>query len=227
MPQVCEITGYCVKNLVFAEDEFVTTVSCLPTQYVAVRRTIEPEQIHNWVWKALASPEARASLVAEGAKRAARAQAIFTRLAKHYKSTRHTINVVGMCAVVAHAMQGSRVPHILPQEELETLANRCSEVIAHFCHRFLDRMHGIMPQVKVHGFVVGVLYLMRTGVVMFESVEVLPRAPELRGALPLESQLQAMLKLSTKIVTECENLIKGTFRNYSRRELVELGFLEH
>ena len=45
MPQICEITGYCVKNLVFADDEYVTTVSCVPTAYVAVRRTVEREQV--------------------------------------------------------------------------------------------------------------------------------------------------------------------------------------
>lgn len=43
--QICEITGYCVKNLVFAEEEYVTTVSCVPTAYVAVRRTVEREQV--------------------------------------------------------------------------------------------------------------------------------------------------------------------------------------
>ena len=72
--QVCEVTGYCVKNIVFAEDEFMSTVSCVPTHQVktaysyvlrerfflflfssdeftqvTMRRTFDRDQIGHWV----------------------------------------------------------------------------------------------------------------------------------------------------------------------------------
>lgn len=181
----------------------------------------------NWVRQALTSPETRRALESETRKRSARAQAIFTRLAKHYKSTKHPINLVGMCAVVAHAMRASRVPRLLDEEHLEALASECGAIITDFCHRFLDSMHVVMPPVKMHGFVIGLLYLMRTGVQMWDSIEVLPRVQELRVCLPLESQLQSLLKLSTKIVTESENTIKLSFRSHTRASLVDMGFVQH
>lgn len=215
-----------MKGIVFAEEEFVTTVACLPTTHVHMKKTIEREQVFRWVEETLSSEGARQALIAEAKKRVMKTTAIFTRLAKHYKITRTPINLVSMSSVVAHAMQGSRVPKILEEEELGSLTAQCGEILTHFCHRFIDSMNIVMPQQKLHGFVVGLLYLMRTGVWMFDSVEVLPSIPLLRSVLPLESQLQPLLKLSTKIVTECENTIKSTFRMLGRKDLLDLGFPE-
>ena len=181
----------------------------------------------HWVRQALTTTETRLALELEARKRSARAQAIFTRLAKHYKSIKHPINLVDMCAVVAHAMRASRVPRVLEEARLEELAEECGCIITDFCHRFLDSMHVVLPPVKTHGFVIGLLYLMRTGVQMWDSIEVLPRVPELRVCLPLESQLHSLLKLSTKIVTESENIIKLSFRSHTRAALVVMGFPQH
>ena len=222
--QVCEVTGYCVKNLVFADDEFVSTVSLVPTQYIAVRRSVEGEQVQSWVREALSSEGSRRSLAQERRKRELKKAAIFTRLAKHYKATKTPVNIIAMASTTQLALHSTRVPTLLEDPDLEILIEFCVETITLFMHRFLPAMPVIMPAVRVHGFVIGVLYLMRSGVRMCDSVEILPRTEALRGALPLESQLWTLFRLHNKVITEAENIIKSTLKGLTRRQLQDLGF---
>ena len=68
--------------------------------------------------------------------------------------------------------------------------SRCSSLLTHFCHVFSERckLRSSMPTVKTHGFVVGLLYLMRTGIRMWDSVELLPQVSVGQGlGFPLEN----------------------------------------
>ena len=76
----------------------------------------------------------------------------------------------------------------------------------------------------MHGFIVGLLYLMRTGMCICENVEIVPRIPELQYVLPSENQVKVLFKLSTKIMTEVENIIKMTLRKFTRDQLMAMGF---
>ena len=72
----------------------------------------------------LTGPGTRQALEVEQRKREHRTQAMFTKLAKHYKCTRRPVNLVGMCATVAQALNATRVPRLRGAEELEELVDR-------------------------------------------------------------------------------------------------------
>lgn len=225
--QVCEVTGFCVRNQLYADDEYVDTVANIPTQHILMHRTIHTEQIENWVQSVLCSEKTRASLQTECHKRAARVKAIFMRLAKHYKAQNQPINIVNLCTLTAHAMANIRKPKLMSSEWLQSLTAQCVEATVFFCRTFLDVLRCTPPAVKMHGFVVGLLYLMRTGMCICENVEIVPRIPELAFVLPSENQVKSLFKLSTKIMTEVENIIKMTLRRFSREQLLSMGFEQY
>lgn len=226
--QVCEITGFCVKGGVFADDGFTTCCGVAHPPPPSRRGDTEFDQIHQWVRDLLCSSSARTSLISEHDKRTARLQAAFVRAVKLTRIHSVPLNLTRVCAVMAASVATYRIPCLLDASTLDRLARRCAHVIALFLHRFLDTTGRsvVIPSVKMQGFVVGVLYLMRSGICLCDSVDILPRVPELTHCLPLENQLQARFRLSTKIITEAENCIKRALRGAARNELEALGFGE-
>ena len=222
--QVCELTGFCVRNQLFADNEYMDTVAHMPSSHQVVHRSIQTEQIEHWIHEVLCSEQSRASLEAEGLKRNARVKTVFVRLAKQYKTQRQPVNVVRLCTLVAHTVSGVRTPKIKPPEYLKALAAQCIDAAVFFCRTFLDMLKCTPPTLKMQGFVVGLLYLMRTGMCICENVEIVPRIPELHYVLPSENQVKSLFKLSTKIMTEVENIIKMTLRRFTRDQLLIMGF---
>lgn len=294
--QVCEITGYCVKNAIFASDPFSSAAhcaaafprdprdyceanellivsnggaasgglllannkkgckrkrSCAPTPspyttkgggaaiphrahadaaaalaVVPQRRSmiLNEEQVQEWICDLLCSARARAALETEQTKRRQRLEAHFIKLARRAHSQRRPLNLVAVCTSLAAAMATVRTPELKDPDALSALAARCRNLVVRFLRRFLDAMRAAIPAIKMRGFVVGLLYLMRTGICLCDSVEVLGQVPELARTLPLENQLQPCFRLSTKIITEAENTIKNTLRGQTRGELEALGF---
>jgi hypothetical protein len=222
--QVCELTGFCVRNQLFADDEYMDTVAYMPTAHQVVHRTIQTEQIEHWIRAVLCSEKSRDSLEAECLKRASRVKSVFLKLAKQCKAQRQPVNVVHLCALTAHSMANIRTPKLLNRDHLKAIADQCIEAAVFFCRTFLDVLKCTPPAIKMHGFIVGLLYLMRTGMCICENVEIVPRIPELQYVLPSENQVKALFKLSTKIMTEVENIIKMTLRKFTRDQLVAMGF---
>jgi len=73
--------------------------------------------------------------------------------------------------------------------------------------------------------VYGLLYLMRTGIVV-HSVTFLPVIHELYGCLPTESNLTRFFHFKAKHITDIENRFKFVFRTCSRAEMHRMGFHE-
>jgi len=279
--QVCEITGYCVKNAVFENDPFSNTC-CLkflgPNHSSSTggrgppssrriggggkkRRGLEraamrlrdegggepplhdpsdagpaeggrrpafnEDQIGEWVHELLCSARTRASLEQEQRRRAARLNTIFTKLARKAHSHREPLNLVQACTTMAASTTTIRLPRLLEAHELRSVAAQCHEALILFLRVFLDRARATIPAVKTKGFVIGTLYLMRCGICLCDSVQVLARVPLLGWVLPLENQLQPCFQLSTKIITEAENTIKSALRGLTRQELVGMGFVAY
>jgi hypothetical protein len=225
--QVCEVTGFCVRNQLYADNEYMDTVANIPKAHIPVHRTIHTEQIENWVGTVLCSERTRASLQSECHKRTARVKAIFLRLAKNYKAQGQPINLINLCTLTAHAMANIRKPRLMDSQWLRVITAQCVEAAVFFCRTFLDVLRCTPPAVKMHGFVVGLLYLMRTGMCICENVEIVPRIADLAYVLPSENQVKTLFKLSTKIMTEVENIIKMTLRRFSREQLLAMGFEQY
>ena len=71
---------------------------------------------------------------------------------------------------------------------------------------------------------VGLLYLMRVGMIVYGDIEIIPKITELTRVLPAENNIKLICKLSTKIMTEAENMIKLETRNIKRSRLLNMGF---
>jgi len=220
----CEITGFYARRYVFVDDEFVDTVANVTTQHVPIVRSIDREQIESWVEALLCSQEARAAIAQECAKRQARAKAVFIRLAKQAKADRQPLNLVDLATQTAQAMASIRAPALLCEAAARSLAAACVEHINSFCRAFLDALRCTPPAVKMQGFVVGLLYLMRSGLVICGNVEIVPRVDALALALPSENHVKVVFKMSTKIMTEVENFIKITVKSFTREKLIDMGF---
>jgi hypothetical protein len=221
---ICQITGFYTNRSVFLDDEYLDTVANVTVQHVAVVRHIEMAQIEAWVQQLLCSEDARTSISQELAKRQCRAKLAFVKLAKRAKTERRPINVMDLCTQTAQAMASVRKPLLLDWADAASLASTCSRHIDAFCRAFLDTLRCTPQSVKMHGFVVGLLYLMRTGLVLCGNVEVIPRVEELGAALPSENHVKVVFKMSTKIMTEVENFIKFTVKPLTRDKLIEMGF---
>lgn len=221
---ICEITGFYTNRNVFLDDEYLDTVANVTMQHVAVVRHIELSQIEGWVEQLLCSQEARQSIQQEIEKREFRARMTFVKLAKQAKAQRSPLNIVDLCTQTAQAMSSVRKPVLLDWADASALAHGCSRHIDRFCRIFLDTLLCTPQSVKMHGFVVGLFYLMRTGLVLCGNIEVIPRVEELAWTLPSENHIKVVFKMSTKIMTEVENFIKFTVKPLSRDKLMEMGF---
>ena len=83
----------------------------------------------------------------------------------------------------------------------------------------------LMPHIapaKLDHFIIGLIYLLRTGIVMFDTVQVIPRIPVLRKLLPMETCLKANFRIPCKIITEVENITKIALKALDRRRLKAL-----
>jgi len=220
----CQITGFYTRRNVFMDDEYMDTVANVSAPHVPVVRSIDREQIESWVEALLCSQEARAAIAQEFCKREARAKAVFVKYAKQIKSQRHALNVVDLCTQTAQAMSNIRKPVLLGEPEAKALCALCVDHINYFCRAFLDALRCTPPSVKMQGFVVGLLYLMRSGLIICGNVEVVPKIDVLALALPSENHVKVVFKMSTKIMTEVENFIKMAVKSFTRDKLIGMGF---
>lgn len=102
---------------------------------------------------------------------------------------------------------------------------------------------GVITENKLQSATIGLLYLMRNGIVVHELV-VLPRLQAsffsfllcrnlffskcvgmqvLEQILPLENHLSVLFGVRAKCITETENVVKIILRNISKQQLVNAG----
>jgi hypothetical protein len=221
---VCEITGFYTRRNVFVDDEFVDTVASVSMPYTPPLNSITREQIEGWVHLVLCSEKAKDMLKLEIERKKHKCKAAFIKFAKNIKIKKLPLNIVNIYTLTAHSVAHVRLPTILSQEELELLLEQCTQYVDSFCRRFLDNLKITPPVSKMHGFVIGLLYLMRVGVIAYGDVEIVPKIPALTLVLPSENHIKTLCKLPTKILTEVENTIKITLRKFTRDRLLTLGF---
>ena len=220
--KVCEITGYCVCTTVFSDNEFVDTVAHVGDGYQPLLNGAEASVVETWVANSLLSHTA--SLKQEIEHNRVRRSIVLTRILKHYKVSRKSLNVVDVFTCLMNATANLREPLLLESSELHALVQYCTSMIMNFCGRFFLLKHVVPSSVKMHGFIMGVLYLARNGLCINDSVELIPAVPLLTYVLPAETQLRRLFGLSTRIMTETENIIKKSLKHLSRAQLRDIGF---
>ena len=151
------------------------------------------------------------------------ASAAFARVAKTWKLDRRDPDILGMFAQTRFVMGSLRVPsRIQNKKAFDELAQSCVIAILGFTGNFKRVLMPHVPPAKIDHFVIGLIYLLRSGIVMFDTMQVIPRIPTLRRLLPMETCLKAHFKIPCKIITEVENITKIALKTLDRRRLKAL-----
>ena len=217
----CMITGFCIRNLVYSNEEFVDTVSVMPQGYQRQLQGVDSSQIEFWVEDVISG---HVDVLREEIERnRVRVEMIFVRILKHYKTSHLSLNVVDVFTCLINATKNLRQPVLLGEMELKQLSDLCSNEIIVFCGRFFY-VSAVPSSVKLHGFIVGLLYLMRKGLVINDSIRILPAIQILNLVLPSEAYVKNILNVTAKIMTETENIVKKALKNLTLKQLRDVGF---
>jgi len=151
------------------------------------------------------------------------ASSTFARVAKAWKLDRRDPDILGMFAQTRFVMGSLRVPcRLQGQKAFDDLAQACVVAILGFTGNFKKVLMPHVPPAKIDHFVIGLIYLLRSGIVMFDTMQVIPRIPVLRRLLPMETCLKAHFRIPCKIITEVENITKIALKSLDRRRLKAL-----
>jgi hypothetical protein len=116
----------------------------------------------------------------------------------------------------------------IPTSNTSKMRRELAEKAAVYIYTFVcltsskQSFHTLYHDMKVSSFCVGLLYMLRTGLVHCNTV-VLPCLPKLKHLLPTENQIDRF-GFRSKIITMAENSIKSFFRNITVNEFESLGF---
>jgi hypothetical protein len=227
---VCPITGCLVGTLSYSTNEYVdTAVSHDPDRVDVVlnyeqRLAQSSEIIFMYIVELLDGPGWQKCMENETVRIQERRNNCFVRAIKTSKMITPTVypNIYHAVCSMMTATKNMRSMHLSNQASRRELARWCADTIGrHIC--VLNQLSPLsVPENKLRQSVIGLLYLMRSGVIFHDTI-VLPRCETLSTVLPLEACLETNFRIKGKCITEMENLVKGVFRSSSRTELTRLG----
>jgi hypothetical protein len=102
------------------------------------------------------------------------------------------------------------------------VVNRCTVAVSRILHILLNVAKDVVVSVKEEILIVGLLYLMRSGLVI-GNMSILPKVQLLETLLPTENNLFAFFGIKCKTITETENLVKLQLRGTSLVRLRQFG----
>jgi hypothetical protein len=221
---VCTITGFCVKEKMFAETEFADTVILQRGSSSPRSRQVEYEMVLMHVSSVLCSDDARQCLAQENARVSQKLQHLFYRILKEYKLGGHRVpNLCSLAAALAARARSVRMcPIVFDLGKRMQVSRVAAKAITRLACALTNVYPDIFRLMRIDLVVIGLLYLMRSGLVL-HGVTVLPSHPELTWLLPLESYLFPCFQIRCKTITEVENLVKINVRLLSGQQLQRLG----
>ena len=168
----------------------------------------------------------------------------FKFLKANRRSDRDLISIPEAVSMVASSMQGVRMHCHSDMCKRQEVSRWCADTI----HRHLCLMNmvcnGVITEARLQNVTVGLLYLLRNGIVVYDMV-ILPRLQVcaflilvsfaqshsmrhcykqvLEKLLPLESHLGTFFGVRAKCITETENVIKIILRHITKQQLINAG----
>jgi hypothetical protein len=173
----------------------------------------------------LLSKTTQMSIDNENNKINSKLRSICTRRLRVYHMDRKVPNLCDLEAHLYCKINGHRLPPpSVEQSHVERLqcAHRATAAISQLLQFMRTYCDPLPTCVKHGGVVIGMLYMMRTGVTI-DDITVLPRITALKGLLPMEQHLLTFFNIRPKIVTEAENVIKYNMRNIPAHNLALLA----
>ena len=228
--QACEITGCWIRTRNFqqgfTDTALPSTVSLSSSSSTADpgnRMWVEGGQIARWLHVLLYSDTARQCIHREINRVADKASIAFARIAKAFKLEGRQPNMLEMLAETRFVLGNLRVPcRVSGQKMFDDLTRTCVAAILAFTGNFRRVLMPFVPVIKLDHFIIGLIYLLRNGIVMFDTLHVVPRIPALRRLLPMETCLKAHFKIPCKIITEVENITKIALKSLDRKKVKSL-----
>jgi hypothetical protein len=232
--QACEITGCWIRNRNFqqgfTDTAIPTTMSGANVRHGASSSTdmsrrpwVEANLIVRWLHVLMNSETSKRCIDKEINRVADKASISFSRIAKAFKLEGRQPNMLEMLAETRFILGNLRVPcKVSNQSSFDQLTSVCVSAILKFTGNFRNVLMPHVPAVKLDHFVIGLIYLLRNGIVMFDTVHVIPRIPLLRRLLPMETCLKAHFKIPCKIITEVENITKIALKSLDRKKVKTL-----
>jgi hypothetical protein len=132
-------------------------------------------------------------------------------------------NMIVMISKIAKDIENYRLPIMNDTLSLrQQLAHRCAQDIFKFTCSMTYSNAMFTMNLDAATMVIGLLYLLRSGLV-HKNMTVLPRCRELAYLLPPENYIN-MFGVKSKIITECENIVKCHLRTLSDAEIKDIGY---
>ena len=224
--QACEITGCWIRNRNFQQgftDTAMPVGSSMSISDHHKRSWVEGNHVVRWLHVLVFSDTAKRCIDREIHRVVDKASVAFSRIAKTFKIEGKQPNMLEMLAETRFVLGNLRVPcRVSSQAVFDDLARTCVLAILTFTGNFRKILMPFVPMIKLDHFVIGLIYLLRNGIVMFDTLHVIPRIPSLRRLLPMETCLKAHYKIPCKIITEVENITKIALKSLDRKKVKSL-----
>lgn len=229
--QACEITGCWIRNRNFQQGYTDTATPGMSSTYSChnpqPKQWIESTHILRWLHTLVYSDTSRRCISREIQRVEDKASIAFARVAKGFKLQGRSPCIIEMLSNTRFMLGSLRIPcKITSKRMFDDLAAECVASIMSFTSCFRKVLMPHVPPAKLDHFVIGLIYLLRSGVVMFDTLQVVPRIPILRRLLPMETSLKMHFKIPCKIITEVENITKITLKALDRRRIKSMMVLQ-
>ena len=198
-------------------------VSLVPTKKLTVSRCIN---FHERVcMQVLCSETTQECYEKERIKLRNRLRWSFMRHVRAFKLRRHAEppNCIVMLSRIAADIENYRLPIMNNTEGArKELAYSCAQDIFKFTCSMAQSNAVFTMNLDATTMVIGLLYLLRSGLV-HKNMTVLPQYRSLAYLLPPENYIN-MFGVKSKIITECENIVKCHLRTLSDADIKDIGY---
>ena len=221
--EVCHVTGFCVRDKMFAETEFSDTVASYNMgQKMDERQNgVDRLTVQKYAEQLLMSKNSESAYVMELTRFRGK---LGSQIQHEINTTKgKPVNLVHVIEHVLRSLHGSRI--LKPRyskHQCKRVLQQCVDFICFIINTciFYFKMSTRSSEMRV--LVYGLLYLMRSGVVV-NSIQVIPKVQALFSLLPAENTLQNVHNFRPKFITDVENKFKFMFRSMSFDKLRVLG----
>lgn len=211
--RACTITGIVVKEVRHATTEFTDTCA-MPSDYKEPKNCLPPDldaDIYNAIQYILLSDKANTYRNMENTRVSHKIAHALHRSLKSFKMR----GGVGLPILhthlswIVHSETNIRFIH----EASQCLVDQCARAISKCMLDLHRRGIKITPGVSLQNMVVGLMYLLRTGLT-YEKHVLLPCIEEVALVLPNENRLENVFGISCKSICIVENITKYLWRNH-------------
>lgn len=227
---VCGITGFVIRDVQFAEIEYLDTLNFQSQNHDKYQNEnnniIEYDTILEIVNKFVLSDLTQKSFEQEQIKIILKSRSHIFSYLKQWK-IKNANSIPSLINVITNYLNQNVDTRSLyydyfDHDQKVAIAKKCASSITHIINILTSsKLHNI-GKVKQPGLIIGILYLLKNGVT-YRGVIILPKIRGLEYILPMESHLACYFGIRCKTITEVENIVKLFVRNSNLQKFVSKG----